>query len=93
MKFTGALVVDQPELERHAAKPTADATSDVLHQYFKGMTRFFERNNISFVVALPRPVTSFVMEKTLKRGGCYVDLPFSEGKKGGNVSIRRHSGG
>ena len=28
-------------------------------------------------MALPHPVTSFVMEKTLKRGGCYVDLPFS----------------
>ena len=77
MTFAGALVVDQPELERHTVEPTADNTADVLHQYFKGMTRFFERNNISFVVALPRPVTSFVMEKTLKRGGCYVDLPFT----------------
>ena len=35
-----------------------------------------EKKNISFVVALPRPVSSFVLEKTLKRGGCYVDVPY-----------------
>ena len=76
MSFVGALIVDQPPLYRHASVISTNETEAVLHQYFKGMTRFLEKNNISFVVALPRPVSSFVLEKTLKRGGCYVDVPY-----------------
>ena len=76
MSFVGALIVDQPALYRHSSLMSTNETEDILHQYFKGLTRFLERNNISFVVALPRPVSSFVLEKTLKRGGCYVDVPY-----------------
>lgn len=76
LTISGAIVVYQPPLRVHTTEDSYAYDKEVIIKYFKGMTHFFAKNEIPFVVALHRVVVPEVISLTLKNGGCYIDVPW-----------------